>query len=59
MLFRSELDDVVPFEMVFDNYYSDRGDKELFTVSNAGHIQSKNNPEYYNRIFRFIERFNK
>lgn len=57
MFIHGEDDDVVPFEMVFDNYYANKGVKELFTVSDSSHATARYDDEYYNRVFRFINRF--
>ncbi|MFI3284155.1 MAG: alpha/beta hydrolase [Erysipelotrichaceae bacterium] len=57
MFVHGEEDSIVPFEMVFDNYYANRGVKELFTISGVGHCQGKSKSDYYQRVHRFIERF--
>lgn len=57
LFIHGEDDDTVPFEMVFDNYYANHGVKELYTVSGSQHASARFNEEYYNRIFRFIQRF--
>lgn len=57
MFIHGEEDKNVPYEMVFDNYYACNSEKELFTVSNANHHETIDNKYYYERIFRFIDRF--
>ena len=57
MFIHGEEDKNVPYEMVFDNYYACNSEKELFTVSNANHFETIDNKYYYERIFKFMERF--
>jgi len=57
MFIHGEDDKFVPFENVFDNYYACNCDKELYTVENAVHATSYQNPEYYPRVFKFINRY--
>ncbi len=56
LFIHGEQDDVVPFSMVFDNYYACQAMKELYTVNDAKHGLSNLNPRYYTRVFQFINR---
>jgi len=57
MFIHGENDEFVPFDDVFENYYSCDSEKELFTVEDADHALSYKNEEYYPRIFKFIDRY--
>lgn len=59
MFIHGEEDDFVPFDMVFECYYACASEKELYTVSQAGHAQACRNPNYYSRLFRFIDQARK
>ena len=59
MFIHGEEDDFVPYDMVFENYYACITEKELYTVSDAGHCQADHSPHYMERIDRFIRRFSK
>lgn len=59
MFIHGEDDQFVPYDMVFDNYYACTAEKELYTVAGAKHAQAEYNLNYYERVFRFIERYMK
>ena len=59
MFIHGEEDDFVPYDMVFENYYACSTEKELYTVSDAGHCQADRSTHYMERVDRFIRRFSK
>jgi len=57
MFIHGEKDKFVPFDDVFENYYSCDAEKELFTVPDAIHATSYQHPEYYQKVFTFINKY--
>lgn len=57
MFIHGELDEVVPFAMVFDNYYACSAPKELYTIPETGHAEACLKSSYYDRLYRFIDRY--
>lgn len=56
LFIHGELDDVVPFEMVFDLYYAcGAKDKELVTCANSAHADSYLVSNYFSKVFKFID----
>ena len=56
LFIHGEKDQIVPFTNVFDNYFACSAKKELFTVSDADHLECINQENYWERVFRFIDR---
>lgn len=56
LFIHGEEDQIVPFNMVFDCYYACSAPKELYTIPQTQHAQCSLQPNYYDRVFRFIER---
>lgn len=59
LFIHGDKDNFVPFEMVYENYEAcPSGDKELLTVSGAGHVESYlREPElYWETVFSFLEK---
>ena len=42
--------------MVFDNYYACASEKELYVVEGKGYNETYTSPEYFNRLFSYIEK---
>ncbi len=57
LFIHGEEDDIVPFSMVFDNYYACAAEKELYTVPHAKHGLANLMPQYYERVFLFVHRY--
>ncbi len=57
MFIHGEDDEIVPFEMVFENYYACAASKELYTIPSSLHGLSNLKPQYYGRVFQFINRY--
>ena len=57
MLFiHGSTDTTVPTSMVFDNYYACASEKELYVVEGKGYNETYTSPEYFNRLFSYIEK---
>ena len=56
LFIHGEKDQIVPFNMVFENYYACAAEKELYTVPDAKHLECINQDSYWDRVFKFIDR---
>ena len=57
MLFiHGSTDTTVPTSMVFDNYYACASEKELYVVEGKGYNETYTSPEYFNRLFSYIDK---
>lgn len=54
MFIHGSEDQEVPTSMVFDNFYTCTSRKEIMVTEGAGHSDCFHDPEYAQRIFRFI-----
>ena len=50
-------DEIIPTSMVFDCYYACSAEKEIYTSEGAGFNEACQHPEYYKKMFAFINNF--
>ncbi|MCR5795979.1 MAG: alpha/beta hydrolase [Solobacterium sp.] len=50
-------DEIVPTSMLFDNYYACASEKELYMAEGRSFGDTSEDPDYFNALFAFIEKY--